>query len=441
MQTGTNRGSQICKQMNMEVGKLKEYGEYSFPYSENLAILAEPVTIAGGKMELLNRMGVHPMEASDCDLDGSPTEWTWARYRRFFSSGAGLVWFEALPVQLDGRSNAHAAYLHEGNVDAYKRMISTLKEENPGVKCVAQLTHSGRVSKPAGTPEPVISMWNPHYNARVNVAADHELVDDDYLDRLVERFGVAAKLCEEAGFDAMDIKACSGYLYSELLCARTRAGKYGGSLENRARAFIDSIKAVKASVSSHITLASRYGFVENMPWPWSFGMDQENQHEWNLEEPLKVLDWMVEAGVELVNPTVGKVTVNYDFCNWNPEDVQKDNGLYYFDKFCRGDRALQQAHPEIAVIGADYAALHEDAPYVAAGALEQGDVTLAGFGRLAVAYPKFAHDIIEGNYDPKHCCIECGSCSKLLATQHPSGCVTRDPDTFLPLFKEFVQKK
>ena len=421
---------------------LKEFGEYSFPYADSLDALCKPVTIAGGKMELKNAMGIHPMEASDANLDGSPSDYTYEHYKKFFSSGVGLVWFEALSVQEDGRSNPHSTFMHEGNLEEYKKLIGSLKEEYPDVKVVAQLTHSGRVSKPHGTPEPVVAMWNPHYDSRCFVSPDYPLVDDDYIDRLVERFGVAAKLAEEAGFDAVDIKSCSGYLFCELMCARTRAGKYGGSLENRARAFVDSIKAAKAAVSSNIVIASRFAICENMPWPYSFGMGitPETEHTWDPTEPLQVLAWAADAGLELLNPTTGKVTVNYRYCDWNPEDVKPDKGLYYFNKFYQGAKTFQEALPNVAVIGADYAALHEDAPYVAAGALEQGDVTLVGFGRWAHAYPKFAQDIIDGKYDPSQQCHECGGCSKLLGAQVPSGCVVND-ETFKALFKEHCQKK
>lgn len=416
----------------------KIFGEYRFPYAESLEALRKPVVIAHGKMALRNSMGVHPMEASDANRDGSPSDYTYRRYRRFFSSGVGLVWFEAMAVQEDGRSNPFSTYLCEDTLEAYKRFIGTLKEENPDVKCVAQLTHSGRISAPDGTPKPIIAMWNPHVNGRRYVPDDCPIVSDEYIERVVERFGVAAKLAEEAGFDAIDIKACSGYLYSELLCARTRAGKYGGSLENRARAFLDSVASVKASVGSGIVLASRYGFIENMPWPFSFGMgrSKEAQLEWDLAEPLQVLDWMADAGVELVNPTCGKAAIDFDYTKLTPDDVKSDTGLSYFDKFYRGTTALQKAHPELAVIGADYSSLRTDAFNVAAGALEEGCMTLAGFGRMAVSYAKFAQDIMDGGFDPEQCCIECGCCSKLLAAQKPSGCVTHDEELFLPLFKE-----
>ena len=60
-------------------------------------------------------------------------------------------------------------------------------------------------------------------------ADDSCIVTDEYLQSLEERFGVAARLAKEAGFDAVDIKSSHGYLLAELLSCFTRPGRYGGS--------------------------------------------------------------------------------------------------------------------------------------------------------------------------------------------------------------------
>ena len=99
--------------------------------------------------------------------------------------------------------------------------------------------------------------------------------------------------------------------------------------------------------------------------------------------------------------------------------------------------------PVLQIYGSSMTPTLEDGDVVVSrktGALEQGDVTLVGFGRWAHAYPKFAQDIIDGKYDPSQQCHECGGCSKLLGAQVPSGCVVND-ETFKALFKEHCQKK
>lgn len=58
-------------------------------------------------------------------------------------------------------------------------------------------------------------------------ADDSCIVTDNYLKSLEEKFGEAAWLAKEAGFDAVDIKCCHGYLLAELSSAYTRPGQYG----------------------------------------------------------------------------------------------------------------------------------------------------------------------------------------------------------------------
>jgi len=39
-------------------------------------------------------MAVQPMEGFDADPDGSPSELTFRRYKRFAQGGSGIIWFE-----------------------------------------------------------------------------------------------------------------------------------------------------------------------------------------------------------------------------------------------------------------------------------------------------------------------------------------------------------
>lgn len=55
-------------------------------------------------------------------------------------------------------------------------------------------------------------------------ADDSCIVTDDYLKSLEESFGKAALLAKKAGFDAVDIKSCHGYLLAELYLPMTVRG-------------------------------------------------------------------------------------------------------------------------------------------------------------------------------------------------------------------------
>src|SRR5204863_3907659 len=63
-----------------------------------------------------------------------------------------------------------------------------------------------------------------------------------------ERFVETAKLAWDAGFSFVDIKHCHGYLGHELLSARQRPGRYGGTLENRTRFLRSIVDGIRATV-------------------------------------------------------------------------------------------------------------------------------------------------------------------------------------------------
>ena len=67
---------------------------------------------------------------------------------------------------------------------------------------------------------------------------------------------------------------------------------------------------------------------------------------------------------------------------------------------------------------------------------------LAGFGRQAFAYPDFARDIFEkGKMDKSKVCISCSKCAELKASKKKAGCVIRDQEIYLPIYRELQQEK
>src|SRR5207244_1626913 len=96
-----------------------------------------------------------------------------------------------------------------------------------------QLTHSGRYS----VLRPILAQHDPLLDPRTvvdkatgaTVTSDYPLIADAELDRLQDRYVAAAALARRIGFDFVDLKQCHRYLLNELLGARTRPGKYGGS--------------------------------------------------------------------------------------------------------------------------------------------------------------------------------------------------------------------
>ncbi|MCL2344108.1 MAG: flavin oxidoreductase/NADH oxidase, partial [Firmicutes bacterium] len=76
---------------------------------------------------------------------------------------------------------------------------------------------------------------------------------------------------------------------------------------------------------------------------------------------------------------------------------------------------------------------------LAAGYVQSGICKLVGFGRMAFAYPRFARDILSGEFDKKQSCITCGKCTELMRAGSVTGCVVRD-GIYTKLYQEKCAK-
>ncbi len=396
--------------------------------------------------EIPNRIAIQPMEGCDGTADGKPDELTLRRYDKFAKSGAGLIWEEATAVWEEGRANPRQLWIKEENLDAFRAMNDrireiSMKENGFAPLIIMQATHSGRYSKPHGVPEPLIAYNSPIFE-KDGPIPEERIVSDDYLKRLIKRMGEAAYLAQKAGFDGVDIKSCHRYLGSELLSAYTRPGIFGGSFENRTRFLRESVMAAKARVSGGFLVTSRLNIYDGFPYPYGFGVNEKDGLTPDLTEPKKLVRILhQELGVDLLDITIGNPYVNPHVnrpADFQPYDLP-ESPLVGVARMLDCTRSIQEAYPDLIVIGSGLSYLRQFAPRMAAGAVREGYFQIAGFGRMAFAYPDLAKEILSGEeLDPKKCCIACGKCSQLMRFGSKAGCVVRDP-VYTKLYQEAVQ--
>lgn len=421
-----------------------EEAHVNLPYSDDLSVLSSPVQIGTSHVSMKNRLTIHPMEGFDSTLDGAPGELTLRRCDRFATGGAGLIWLEATTVVEEGRTSEGQLWIHDGNVDQFKALAERMHQFSGGTPLILQLTHSGRFSRPHNKPAPVISYHNPLMNEKMRIDPDYPVVTDEYLDSLPEIFGHATKLAKEAGFDGVDIKCCHKYLFSELLSAYNRPGRYGGSFENRARLFFDSLDAAHVWTDENFVLASRLGLYDCLPYPWGFGADHNDYLTIDWTEPELLLHGAYDRGVRLIDMTLGSPYINphvnrpYDGGGYEPPETQLTGVVRLLDAAAH----MKETCPGITLIGTGYSYLRQFAPQVAAGAISSGMTDAAGFGRLAFAYPDFAKDILEkGELDTKKVCLTCSKCTAMMRQIHATGCPIRDREVYTPMYQELFGNK
>ena len=419
----------------------------TLPFAEDTHALATPLAVRN--ILFPNRMGIAPMEGADSLPDGSPSDYTTRRYVKEAVGGAAIIWFEAISIVEEGRSSQTQLLLTKDNLAAYQKLTDAVKEA--GMKAngyapylILQANHSGRYSNPDNKPAPMIAYRHPELE-QYRIADDSCIVSDDYLKGLEEKFGEAAALAKQAGFDAVDIKSCHGYLLAELSSAYTRPGPYGGSYENRTRLLKNAILAAKPYEDDSFMVTARLGVYDGYAYPYGFGVSEGSGLTPDLTEPIRlVAELHRDYGLDLIDLTMGNpyatthVTRPFDAGKYLP-DEHPFEGLA---RMIHGIGAVKKAMPGIAVLGSAPTYLRQFADLYAAGAVEQGLCDGMLFGRMAFADPDFANEILHtGRIDPGRVCLTCGKCGDLIRAHKPTGCVIRDSKTFMPFYREFLESK
>ena len=417
------------------------------PFAEDTSVLLEPLSFCGAMLK--HRLGTAPMEGADAEKDGSPTDLTLRRYVRNALGGSALIWFEAVSMWETGRSSATQLLLNENNLSSFARLTEKVKTaglKNNGFApfLVLQANDSGRYSNPGGRPSPRIAYRHP-YLERFRAASDENVVSDDELQRVEEALGEMSRLARAAGFDAVDIKACHGYLTAELLSAFERYGAYGGSFENRTRLLKNGIAAAKVYETQDFHVTARIGIYDGYPEGFGFGQAGKNDPTPDFSEPVRLIRMLYEdLGVRGVDLTMGNpyvtthVTRPFDRGKYEPPEPP----LKGIDRMIKGVGRIKRAVPGMTVLASAPSYLRQFSDLYTAGAVERGDCDGMLFGRLSFAYPSFANDILHnGRLDPRSVCLTCGKCGDLIRSHLATGCVVRDAETYMPYYQAYLRER
>ncbi|MBN2334154.1 hypothetical protein JXL21_01255 [Candidatus Bathyarchaeota archaeon] len=424
-------------------------------FSEDVSILKTPVQ--AGDITFPNRVAIQPLEAADADSEGAPTEYTRRRYIDYADGGAGLIWFEACALDFpEARSHGSMMVISEKTLKPLKRVVDDIKEKSRSrmyelglegrAALVLQLSHAGRYRVEKSRKSPAIAFRFPGIDDAYGIGGDvGRVLTDAELEELMDAFVEASSLAYEAGFDAVDVKACHGYLLNDLLSGYTREGVYGGnSFENRARFLLDTIKTVKEETGGAVT--SRLNAYDGYPPPYGFGCSGEVDEDTGLtgfdpSEPKRLVREIAKLGVDFVNISLGNpyysqyLTRPFDKMRGSRDSpVHPMKGV---EKHFNIVETLKRGAPGMKFVGSGYSWLRQYGANAASYNVEHGRVDVAGWGRLAIAAPGFPRYVFEtGGIPPSKTCVACGSCTRLLRAGIRSGCVVQHPDEF----KESMKK-
>jgi 2,4-dienoyl-CoA reductase (NADPH2) len=411
---------------------------FELPFSDDISPLLNSVSTAD--FTVSNRLVVQPMEGYDSESDGSPSALTIRRYLRYAAGGSGIIWYEAVAVTSEGRSNPHQLWINKYNLSKYlslnEEVRRVAKALNTPPLLVIQLTHSGRYSKPDGKPKPQVAALNPILDKGVPY-----ILSDDDLQRIQDHYVEAARLSKDAGFDAIDLKACHGYLMIDLLAACSREDSLYGGIDHsrRFRFMLETIDRIKTEVPG-LTITTRLNISDL--YQGGFGVDKDNRPDFS--EAISLVEELRSRGIRMINISMGSpyfnAYVTRPFDTALPgQKVPDEHPLEGVIKMINGTALFQKRFPEIFFIGSAYSYLRQYAPNVGAAVIKNGGASFIGLGRSSFAYPDLPLDLIRnGKADPLKVCITCSGCTRLIRNLRPGGCVIRDREIYGNELKKLI---
>ena len=166
-------------------------------------------------------------------------------YERLARGEVGLIISSHVYVRKDGQAGLFQLGIYdEGLLEGLRAMTKAVHAENG--KIVAQLAHAGLFGNTRLSGEEPIAVSSlegyEHPARKVMDAAD--------IEGMVEAFRRAADRAKRAGFDGVQLHAAHGYLLNQFLSPsfNKRKDGYGGPVENRARAVLEVLRAVRETV-------------------------------------------------------------------------------------------------------------------------------------------------------------------------------------------------
>ena len=348
-------------------------------------MIEQPLTLPCGA-SLHNRLCKAAMTEGLADPLGQATPALTQLYGLWSDGGAGLL--------LSGNVQIDGGHLERpGNViidsEPGEEAMSALRRwaeagKRGGNHFWAQISHAGRQCQ---------KMVNPHPKAPSAVKlglpggqfGEPVAMSEADIEAVIAGFARCARVLKNAGFTGVQLHAAHGYLLSQFLSPRSnqRKDQWGGSLENRARALLESVRAVRDAVGPSFPVGVKLNSADFQRGGFDF------------EESLQVAKWLEAESVDLLEISGGTYEqprlLNVD--GIEPVEDQsvkastKAREAYFVD-FAQAMRK-ELTMPLMVTGGLRRLDAMEDA-------LASGSADVVGIGRPLCGMPKAMNELLSG---------------------------------------------
>ncbi len=358
--------------------------------------LFQPVRIAN--MVVKNRLLMSAMSINfGVDQKGCVTDQLIGYMAARARGGVGMMLVGGGGIHPTGAELPHLPALwDDACIPGLRRMAEAIRPHNS--RLGMQLMHGGRQSyhdhklAPSAIPAPAVVKGVPRALTVEEIAM------------LAAAFGDAARRCQQAGLDFIEIHAAHGYLINQFMSpnANQRQDRYGGSFENRTRFLMELLDDIRAKCGPDFPVGVRINgedYVDN---------------GWTLADALHLAPLLEQRGVAYLHVSAGV----YGSRQLTIPSMYVEQGC-----FIHLAEAVKQnvSIPVIAVGRIKH-------PWMADRIIQEGKADLVALGRSLLADPQWpakAQADAVGRIRP---CIGCClGCIHTVLQLEPGGCVV-NPD-------------
>lgn len=356
-------------------------------------VLFESVSI--GPKLLRNRFYAVP----HCTGFGTEKPLSQAAFRATKAEGGwAAVCTEYAPVSADSDTSPHVSSRLWDDDDARNLGAMCDAVHAHGALAGVELHHGGSMARPRESRWPTIAP-SPIANDVYPSGSTPKEMDLADIARVKRDWVTAAKRACDVGFDIVYVYGAHSFLFSQFLSPvlNRRGDAYGGTFENRARLWLETLDAVRAAVGDHCAIAVRFA-IDSLG-PWGVARD-EGLRFVTLADPLVDL-WDVSIGA-----VAGEGRVDSGASRFFKEGYQ-----------LAWTTGLRQVTDK-PVVGVG----RFTNPDMMADVVRTGELDLIGAARPSIADPFLPAKIEAGQYGEIRECIGCNFCYSRAEYGNHLGC-------------------
>jgi 2,4-dienoyl-CoA reductase-like NADH-dependent reductase (Old Yellow Enzyme family) len=371
--------------------------------------LFKPIKI--GSVEIKNRVVLGPMAMNDGFPPGYPSEQTKAFYAARAKGGVGLLILGGTySTKLGWDTNSFPNAFRMDNNDSLASMYElTERVHSFGAKifvqfmpCLGRQGSSRRsgVQPVSCTPEPFVSpeeAWPEGLRFPGGIVGERprELTIPEII-AIEDESAKSAPRVKAAGFDGMEIPCHHGYLLVSFLSPRInkRKDSYGGTLENRMRFLLNTLRKTREQVGPDFPLGVRLCANEHV------------EGGLTCQDCVEVAKILEKEGVDYIHLADGVYEAHQYV---TPE---KEGTLF--------EHGEPQAFKKALKIPVITPSVHD--PDIAEAAVRRGDTDMIASARQMLADAEWANKVKEGRIKDIRRCDRDGACSVKLFFGLPVRC-------------------